>query len=43
MKLGDTVKEVIKVVLPKTAERKKNCRSCNKKRIWLNNFGARFS
>jgi len=40
--LGDSVKHLIEVVAPKFAESRKNCASCNKKRIWLNNFGAIF-
>tara|TARA_R110000737_G_C14592873_1_gene487849 strand:- start:1936 stop:2097 length:162 start_codon:yes stop_codon:yes gene_type:complete len=40
--LGDTVKNLIITVAPKFAEKKKNCKSCNKKRVWLNNFGAIF-
>tara|TARA_R110000851_G_scaffold162614_5_gene306454 strand:+ start:537 stop:743 length:207 start_codon:yes stop_codon:yes gene_type:complete len=38
--LGDMVEELIKVVLPKLAEEKKDCISCNNKKIWLNNFNA---
>ena len=38
--LGDKVEGLIKKVLPEIAERKKDCVSCNKKRVWLNNFGA---
>lgn len=41
--LGDSVKNIIETILPKVAEKKKDCKSCNKKRIWLNNFGAIFS
>lgn len=43
MGLGDYTEKLIKTVLPKIAERKKDCISCNKKKIWLNNFGAIFS
>jgi hypothetical protein len=38
--LGDIVESAIKTVLPKTAERKKDCKSCNRKKEWLNNFNA---
>ena len=40
--LGDEVKDLIACVAPKFAEKRKDCISCNKKRIWLNNFGAIF-
>lgn len=40
--LGDKVKHLIEIVLPKVAEKRKDCISCNQKRIWLNNFGAKF-
>tara|TARA_R110000782_G_scaffold97666_2_gene182665 strand:+ start:141 stop:290 length:150 start_codon:yes stop_codon:yes gene_type:complete len=40
--LGDKVESLIKIILPKTAEKKKDCKSCNDKKIWLNNFGAKF-
>jgi hypothetical protein len=40
--LGDKVEALIKIILPKTAEKKKNCKSCNDKKIWLNNLGAKF-
>jgi len=38
--LGDMVETIIKTVLPKTAERKKDCVSCNNKKQWLNNFSG---
>lgn len=38
--LGDKVERLIKIVLPKTAERKKDCKSCNQKKQWLNNINA---
>ena len=38
--LGDVVEDAIKFVAPKLAERKKDCISCNKKKVWLNNFNA---
>lgn len=38
--LGDVVESAIKFVAPKLAERKKNCVSCNNKKVWLNNFNA---
>ena len=40
--LGDKVESLIKTILPKTAERKKDCKRCNEKKIWLNNVGAKF-
>ena len=30
--LGDKVENLIKVILPKTSERKKNCVRCNQKK-----------
>ena len=41
--LGDMVEKLIKTVLPKVAEMKKDCISCKKKKDWLNNVGAKFS
>lgn len=42
--LGDNVETIIKTILPKTAERKKDCEGCKKRKRWLNNnFGAIFS
>tara|TARA_R110002126_G_scaffold114286_3_gene252902 strand:- start:24 stop:167 length:144 start_codon:yes stop_codon:yes gene_type:complete len=38
--LGDKISEVIKFVAPKFAEKKKDCPSCKKRRIWLNNNGS---
>jgi len=40
--LGDTVEEIIKKVAPKFAERKKNCKSCKRRKTFLNNIGAKF-
>lgn len=41
--LGDKVEEVIKIVAPKFAEKKKDCIGCKKRKRWLNNFNANFS
>ena len=38
--LGDKVEKIIKTVLPKIAEKKKYCKSCNQKKQWLNSFNA---
>ena len=40
--LGDYAEDLIKKLLPKTAERKKGCKGCKNRKIWLNNFGAKF-
>ena len=39
--LGDIVENIIKVVLPKTAERKKDCIGCKKRKENLNEFRFR--
>jgi len=41
--LGDIVEDIIETVVPKLAKKAKE-RGCNceKKKIWLNNIGARF-
>jgi hypothetical protein len=41
--LGDYTEKLIKTILPKLAARKAGCKGCNKRKIWLNNFGAIFS
>jgi len=41
--LGDNVEKLIKLIAPKLSERKKDCKSCKKKKEWLNNFNANFS
>ena len=41
--LGDIVEKVIDTIVPKLAEKaKKNGCNCEKKKIWLNNIGAKF-
>lgn len=42
--LGDIVEKTIETILPKIAKKVK-ARGCNceQKKIWLNNFGAKFS
>lgn len=41
--LGDVVEKVIKNVAPKLAEKvkEKGC-NCEERKVWLNNFGAKF-
>ena len=43
MKLGDKTEMIIKKVAPKIHEKKKNCKSCRKRKVLLNNIGAIFS
>lgn len=38
--LGDKVESLIKVIMPKMAEQKKDCIRCSQRKEWLNNFGA---
>jgi hypothetical protein len=41
--LGDKVEAVIQKIAPKLAEKvKKNGCNCEKRKVWLNNFGANF-
>lgn len=42
--LGDIVERVIEIVVPKVVIEKVKAGGCNceKKKIWLNNFGATF-
>ena len=41
--LGDVVEKVIETIVPKLAKiaKEKGC-NCEEKKIWLNNFGAKF-
>lgn len=39
-KLGDQVEDLIKTVVPKLAQKYKDCPSCKKRKEWLNNFNA---
>lgn len=38
--LGDVVEDFIKAVVPKLAEKYKDCPSCKKRKEWLNNYNA---
>ena len=41
--LGDKDEKVIKTELPKTYEKHKECKSCKKRKEWLNNINGIFS
>jgi hypothetical protein len=43
LKLGDAVEKIIETVVPTLAKivKEKGC-NCNKRKEWLNNFGAKF-
>lgn len=43
MGLGDKTEMIIKKVTPKLHEKKKDCKSCRKRKVILNNIGAIFS
>jgi hypothetical protein len=40
--LGDFVEAVIQAVVPKLAEKYKDCSSCKKRKKWLNNINGIF-